>query len=94
MTLNSLTTISDIQTFGLWKPLSLELFFFSCTLFLLRYLPPACFELNKTPLISLKVGVWSAGVLFYQMIFGRRPFGHDLTQERILRDDNYKSLQG
>nr|TKS17858.1 Serine/threonine-protein kinase TOUSLED [Populus alba] len=58
------------------------------------YLPPACFELNKTPLISLKVGVWSAGVLFYQMIFGRRPFGHDLTQERILRDDNYKSLQG
>ncbi|KAJ6856794.1 Serine/threonine-protein kinase TOUSLED [Populus alba x Populus x berolinensis] len=59
-----------------------------------KYLPPACFELNKTPLISLKVGVWSAGVLFYQMIFGRRPFGHDLTQERIPRDDNYESLQG
>ncbi|KAG6736333.1 hypothetical protein POTOM_060921 [Populus tomentosa] len=41
-----------------------------------------------------QVGVWSAGVLFYQMIFGRRPFGHDQTQERILREDNYKSLQG
>ncbi|GAB2234915.1 hypothetical protein Droror1_Dr00004186 [Drosera rotundifolia] len=51
------------------------------------YLPPECFELNKTPMISSKVDVWSAGILFYQMLFGRRPFGHDQTQERILRED-------
>ncbi|KAF9596210.1 hypothetical protein IFM89_007892 [Coptis chinensis] len=51
------------------------------------YLPPECFELSKTPLISSKVDVWSAGVLFYQMLFGKRPFGHDQTQERILRED-------
>ncbi|GLT44342.1 hypothetical protein SLA2020_182470 [Shorea laevis] len=51
------------------------------------YLPPECFELNRTPLISSKVDVWSAGVLFYQMLLGRRPFGHDQTQERILRED-------
>ncbi|KAJ9189120.1 hypothetical protein P3X46_000451 [Hevea brasiliensis] len=51
------------------------------------YLPPECFELSKTPLISSKVDVWSAGVLFYQMLFGRRPFGHDQSQERILRED-------
>ncbi|KAG6682147.1 hypothetical protein I3842_13G123900 [Carya illinoinensis] len=51
------------------------------------YLPPECFELSKTPLISSKVDVWSAGILFYQMLFGRRPFGHDQTQERILRED-------
>eukprot|EP00250_Pteridium_aquilinum_P035223 c891_g1_i1 orf=671-2644(+) len=51
------------------------------------YLPPECFELNKTPLISSKVDVWSAGVLFYQMLYGRRPFGHGQTQERILRED-------
>lgn len=51
------------------------------------YLPPECFELNKTPLISSKVDVWSAGILLYQMLFGRRPFGHDQTQERILRED-------
>ncbi|XP_052208891.1 serine/threonine-protein kinase TOUSLED isoform X2 [Diospyros lotus] len=51
------------------------------------YLPPECFELTKTPLISSKVDVWSAGILLYQMLFGRRPFGHDQTQERILRED-------
>ncbi|KAI5071541.1 hypothetical protein GOP47_0013792 [Adiantum capillus-veneris] len=51
------------------------------------YLPPECFELNKTPLISSKVDVWSAGVLFYQMLYGKRPFGHGQTQERILRED-------
>lgn len=51
------------------------------------YLPPECFELSKTPLISSKVDVWSAGILFYQMLFGKRPFGHDQSQERILRED-------
>ncbi|XP_073040510.1 serine/threonine-protein kinase TOUSLED isoform X2 [Primulina eburnea] len=51
------------------------------------YLPPECFELSKTPLISSKVDVWSAGILLFQMLFGRRPFGHDQSQERILRED-------
>ncbi|KAH7300249.1 hypothetical protein KP509_24G053200 [Ceratopteris richardii] len=51
------------------------------------YLPPECFELNRTPLISSKVDVWSAGVLFYQMLYGKRPFGHGQTQEKILRED-------
>ncbi|KAH7675262.1 Non-specific serine/threonine protein kinase protein [Dioscorea alata] len=51
------------------------------------YLPPECFDLNKTPFISSKLDVWSAGVMLYQMLFGKRPFGHDQTQERILRED-------
>ncbi|XP_044984797.1 serine/threonine-protein kinase TOUSLED isoform X2 [Hordeum vulgare subsp. vulgare] len=51
------------------------------------YLPPECFDLSRTPFISSKVDVWSAGVMFYQMLYGRRPFGHDQTQERILRED-------
>lgn len=37
--------------------------------------------------VGKQVDVWSAGILLYQMLFGRRPFGHDQTQERILRED-------
>lgn len=51
------------------------------------YLPPECFVLSRTPFISSKVDVWSVGVMFYQMLFGKRPFGHEQTQERILRED-------
>lgn len=38
-------------------------------------------------MFEIQVDVWSVGVLFYQMLFGKRPFGHDQTQERILRED-------
>ena len=48
----------------------------------------------KMPFLGMQVSIWSAGVIFYQMIFGRCPFGHEQTQEQILREDNYKSLQG
>ncbi|KAI8467739.1 MAG: kinase-like domain-containing protein [Monoraphidium minutum] len=39
-----------------------------------------------TPRISNKVDVWSAGVIFYQMLYGRRPFGEGLSQEQIFRE--------
>lgn len=35
----------------------------------------------------VQVDVWSAAVIFYQILYGKRPFGEGLTQEAILRED-------
>lgn len=43
------------------------------------YLPPECFK--KDPQINSKVDIWSCGVIFYEMLFGRKPFGHEMSQE-------------
>ena len=49
------------------------------------YLPPECFN-PKYPQISTKVDVWSVGIIFYEMLYGCRPFGHNMSQERILKE--------
>eukprot|EP00887_Chlorella_sp_A99_P007155 scaffold2.g7155.t1 len=36
---------------------------------------------------AAQVDVWSVGVIFFQMLFGRRPFGHEQSQEQILRNE-------
>ena len=48
------------------------------------YLPPECFL--KDSRISNKVDVWSIGVIYYQMLVGKRPFGHGQTQDALLAD--------
>ncbi|XP_041829412.1 serine/threonine-protein kinase tousled-like 2 isoform X3 [Melanotaenia boesemani] len=52
------------------------------------YLPPECFVVGKhPPKISNKVDVWSVGVIFYQSLYGRKPFGHNQSQQDILKEN-------
>lgn len=50
------------------------------------YLPPECFETASQARINTKVDVWSAGVILFQTLYGRKPFGHDQTQEKMFRE--------
>ncbi len=49
------------------------------------YLPPETYE-EHCPQISPKVDVWSAGVIFYEMLYSKRPFGHGLSQDKIYNE--------
>ncbi|KAJ6248016.1 tousled-like kinase [Anaeramoeba flamelloides] len=43
------------------------------------YLPPECFERKNVPMISSKVDVWSVGIMFFQMLYGYKPFGEKMS---------------
>lgn len=46
------------------------------------YLPPESF-VEDYPHISPKVDVWSTGVIFYELLYNRKPFGHGMNQDKI-----------
>ena len=51
------------------------------------YLPPECFITHQNVRISNKVDVWSIGVIYYQMLFGKRPFGDGMSQDKVLSNN-------
>eukprot|EP00043_Microstomoeca_roanoka_P018401 m.196520 g.196520 ORF g.196520 m.196520 type:complete len:730 (-) comp16818_c5_seq5:569-2758(-) len=51
------------------------------------YLPPECFMVGSTPpKISSKVDVWSVGIIFFQCLYGEKPFGNNQSQQSILQN--------
>lgn len=52
------------------------------------YLPPECFAVGgqggHRPKITSKVDIWSCGVILFQMLYGKKPFGHGMSPETLL----------
>ncbi|CAK9079042.1 Serine/threonine-protein kinase TOUSLED [Durusdinium trenchii] len=48
------------------------------------YLPPECHE-SASPTINSSLAVWSTGVVFFEMLYNRRPFGEGQTQDAFRR---------
>ncbi len=37
-------------------------------------------------MITTKVDIWSIGVIYFEMLYGEKPFGNQMTQLRILNE--------
>jgi tousled-like kinase len=80
--------INDVNAGGPSSDPSVELTSQQCGTF--YYLPPECF--HSSAKISAKVDIWACGVIFYQMLYGRRPFASDASQADIYNNKLINSL--
>lgn len=58
------------------------------------YLPPETFDETKVAKISSNVDIWSTGVIFYELLFGKRPFGDKMSQTKIMNDGIIANVKG
>jgi tousled-like kinase len=49
------------------------------------YLPPETFHYHD-PTVNSKVDIWSVGVIFFEILYGKKPFGHGMSQSKIIND--------
>lgn len=51
------------------------------------YLPPETFDVQpgRSTSISPKVDIWSVGVIFFELLYGIKPFGQGMMQSDILK---------
>ncbi|KAI6222949.1 BMA-TLK-1, isoform e [Aphelenchoides fujianensis] len=47
---------------------------------------PETFVYGVTPTISSKVDVWSLGIILFECLYGKKPFGNDRTQPQIWQE--------
>mgnify|MGYP002624685295 CR=1 FL=1 len=57
------------------------------------YLPPECFEEKKNIEISSKVDIWSLGVILYEMIYKKKPFGDNYSQDKLIKERIMKNAK-
>ena len=57
------------------------------------YLPPECFEEKKNIEISSKVDIWSLGVILYEMIYKKKPFGDNYSQDKLIKERVMKNAK-